>query len=93
MPYIKQDLQKCVDLMSSGATFIGLRGVYGASPRDVEELKRLRKNIYSIHKTGFTKEIFKKYLGENGFEIIKFYDSVKYHGFPLRDTGVEAIKR
>jgi len=85
------DLEKCIELMKEGK-LIGLRGVYGASPEDEVEIGRMRSNIHSIHKTGFTKEIFKKYLEKNGFEVIKFYDSIKYHGFPERDTGVEARK-
>ena len=85
------DLEKCIKLIKEGG-LIGLRGIYGAGPEDKIEVGRMRNNIYTIHKTGFTKDIFKKYLEENGFKIIRFYDSIKYHGFPQRDTGVEAVK-
>ena len=80
------DLNKCFENMKKfpDKPEIGINGIFGNASG--------KKEVNELHKTGFTKTIFKKYLEENSFKIIRFYDSKKYHGFPERDTGVGAVK-
>jgi len=80
------DLEKCFENMKKfpDRPEIGINGIFGNNFE--------KRKINNLHKTGFTKDILRKYLEQNNFKIIKFYDSVKYHGYPQRDIGVEAIK-
>jgi len=87
------DLDKCFANMKEfpDKPEIGINGIFGNSTRKIIN-QYYDSYVNALHKTGFTKDIFRKYLEENGFKIIRFYDSIKNHGFPERDTGVEAIK-
>jgi len=87
------DLEKCFSNMKKfpDRLEIGINGIFGNADRKIID-QYYDSYVNALHKTGFTKDIFKKYLEENGFKVIKFYDSIKYHGFPQRDTGVEAVK-
>lgn len=85
------DLEKCMEILKQDIN-LGLRAIFGAGPEDELELHRVKNKIPFLHKFGFTKAILKKYLEENGFKILNFYNSIKYHGHPERDTGVEAVR-
>jgi len=85
------DLEKCIEMLKTKHT-AGLLGIFGSLDRKGSSQGGGWYILDDLHKTGFTKDLFRKYLEENSFKIIRFYDSIKYHGHPERDTGVEAVK-
>ena len=62
---------------------LGLRGIFGEPKPGM--------NNYDFHRWGYSATNMQQVLSEAGFRHMRFSEGLR-HGFPLRDTRVEALK-